>query len=856
MPIQNKSKWLIFAALAALVVILYVYPSIHPEKVVREFGKGTDARSMAMGFLSDAGIEISEGRVRADVFREHNLLAMLQDSAGRRSSLQSLKDGGHASIPAYYWRVQYGNEGYRLPDTENAVMFFQSESDIVVDLTSTGQVFAYVKNKVPADTEAFLQSQLEKFRPEWSDGLAFDSLKAVADLDRELTEIQHLTGSLYAVDLGKDFYHHFNDRFLAKTYWSQWEPFERSISQQQDGSIVVRNRYWVDGLRRATDVRVNFTNYGNVKSVNVNWNYQPSRSDAEWVAGVGAFLTVIGVIVLLIIFMKRYYAKMIDREAAWIDGIIGFSLVLVVMILPSIELMFYNTFITWLPLLGMVGVSLLLAVLNGLLFYVLSGTGASIAREVLPAKFTSFNYVRRGFFFNKPAGRSVLTGMLLGTTVCGTILLFPIVADGMALEFRSSVSKGENLLLMADAATIIGRAMYIFAYVFGIFLTFGLLMYNRNRSWKAYAVFPVLLLMFVNLATPALTKWYIIILMNLVLVAWWLYVFRKFDALTLFITMLSFSIWMLLANKFVSYGWFSGGVILYFLMLSGLLVYGYVAYRKGPDLTELPEFIPEYVLEHARRERVEREYELARKVQQTLLPAETPEIFGMETSARCSPAFEIGGDYFDFIPIDKHKTAIVIGDVSGKGIQAAFYMTLVKGFVRSLCRIYPDPADLLCKVNTLFRENVPRGNFITMIYGIIDSQSGEFTFVRAGHEPLLHRSGQTVTKLQPAGFPLGMAGDNHFKKRIEKQTVSMQPGDALILLTDGFTETRNRKGEFLGDKLLGKALQTDKNLSAPHILDLMSTLIRQFRGDTALHDDVTLIVLVRKPEGMKSHAGT
>ena len=126
---------------------------------------------------------------------------------------------------------------------------------------------------------------------------------------------------------------------------------------------------------------------------------------------------------------------------------------------------------------------------------------------------------------------------------------------------------------------------------------------------------------------------------------------------------------------------------------------------------------PSYLTELAAKERLEREVEIAREVQRSFLPATMPNVPGLDLAATCVPAEEVGGDYYDLVPLDDtgRRLAVVVGDVSGKGIQAAFYMTLVKGFLRTLCRTHDRPSEVLTRLNQLFCENVPRGAFISMI---------------------------------------------------------------------------------------------------------------------------------------------
>ena len=140
----------------------------------------------------------------------------------------------------------------------------------------------------------------------------------------------------------------------------------------------------------------------------------------------------------------------------------------------------------------------------------------------------------------------------------------------------------------------------------------------------------------------------------------------------------------------------------------------------GEDKDYLGEYIPEYLEDQAREQRVLQELDIARNVQETFLPEKAPEITGFDTSAICIPAQETGGDYYDIIPLNEEKVAFTVGDVCGKGIQAAFYMTFTKGVIHSLCSIFLSPKKMMYHVNKLFSQNATKGTFISMIYGILD----------------------------------------------------------------------------------------------------------------------------------------
>ncbi len=264
----------------------------------------------------------------------------------------------------------------------------------------------------------------------------------------------------------------------------------------------------------------------------------------------------------------------------------------------------------------------------------------------------------------------------------------------------------------------------------------------------------------------------------------------------------------------------------------------------GEDKDRLPEYIPEYLEDQAREQRVLQELDIARNVQEAFLPEKTPEITGFDTSAICIPAQETGGDYYDIIRLNEEKVAFTIGDVSGKGIQAAFYMTFTKGVIHSLCSIFLSPKKMMYHVNKLFSQNATRGTFISMIYGVLDLKKRSFTYVRAGHNPILYKKADnSIEWLQPVGVGVGMANEQNFDKVFQEDEIILHKGDVLILYTDGITEAQNQEKEFYDEQRLESLIQTEKTKSSRELRNLIIEDVRTFVGSSNQFDDMTLIVI-------------
>jgi serine phosphatase RsbU (regulator of sigma subunit) len=244
------------------------------------------------------------------------------------------------------------------------------------------------------------------------------------------------------------------------------------------------------------------------------------------------------------------------------------------------------------------------------------------------------------------------------------------------------------------------------------------------------------------------------------------------------------------------------------------------------------------------KERLQRELEIAREVQQKLLPARMPVISGFQIDGFCRSAQEVGGDYFDFFDLGDNRWGIVIADVSGKGTSASFYMAEIKGMMLQLSGHQHSPAELLVQINHFLHLNVDRHLFVTMIYGILDSPAQTFTFARAGHNSLLYIDSTNGHQfLTPSGIGLGLDPGNLFQQKIEEVTMPLSSGDTLLFFTDGVVEAMNRSYEEFGEERVVEVLLThaQKNCLVQR-KELLASLDKFMDGQPQ-NDDITTIII-------------
>lgn len=255
--------------------------------------------------------------------------------------------------------------------------------------------------------------------------------------------------------------------------------------------------------------------------------------------------------------------------------------------------------------------------------------------------------------------------------------------------------------------------------------------------------------------------------------------------------------------------------------------------------------IEDLLEQQGEKERMEEDLRVARNIQMSLLPQEYVEVEGLKIAAVCLPANEMGGDYFDLLPLSDHRLGVLIADVSGKGTSAALYMAELKGLILSLSRNHDSPRALLTELNEILAPNLDRRSFVTMTYAIIDSKKRTLRMARAGHNPLIHFDGRTdeTRLLSPPGLALGFDSGERFKAVIEEVELPLVHGDAFLFFTDGISEAMNGKAELFGESRLASILKEASNLSSDDLKERILHEVRAFAAGESPHDDMTMVIV-------------
>ncbi|MFH0735774.1 MAG: PP2C family protein-serine/threonine phosphatase [bacterium] len=560
-----------------------------------------------------------------------------------------------------------------------------------------------------------------------------------------------------------------------------------------------------------------------------------TEGDSVVTAITSAIIYAILMIILIVLAFRRYRAYEI-----------GFKLSVVVGILVGLGVVYNITMET-----EVFSWEILFPIVFGFLF---SAAGVAIAwavsesltREIWKDKLTSVDLLYNGYFFHSKIGKSILRGLGFG---------FALLAFWTVLISLINIVFNISIISSSDEASIFNNSYHIlFAIISSlnhvlfpsimVFLFLGAFIRSRIKSNKLLVVF--IGIIWGILMCGKLNPFYIGISVQFVMGIFFAYIFLKFDYLTTLISLIVFYFLYLGISLFylpVEINSYSSYTLIAVILI--LFIFAIFSLFSKKRIKDLEEITPAFAKHISERQRMQSELQVARDVQMSFLPQKSPDFSGIDISAKCIPAYEVGGDYYDFININEKRFGIAIGDVSGKGTKAAFYMTLTKGFLKATSRFYVSPAAILSNMNNMFYENVERGSFISMIYADVDIENNKLIMARAGHNPLIGRKTNSgiVENYKPGGIALGLEKGDIFAKTITEQIIPFNTGDVFVFYTDGITEAENNKKEEYGENRLLEIIKNSDDLNSKAIMELILDDVHKFTGKTPQHDDMTLIVL-------------
>lgn len=553
------------------------------------------------------------------------------------------------------------------------------------------------------------------------------------------------------------------------------------------------------------------------------------------VAAVGVWI-VLGAFLIAILFRRVRHDELEFKRAFWSGGL-GAALIWAMIAVES--------FPEWQGIL--IG-GFFSAIFVGGSFILLHAVAESVTREVWPEKLVLTDLLFRGIFRAREIGASIFHAFF----IAGAGLLLYGLGLWIAGHLPFSYFHIDN-----DHLWPVKESFATIAQLFGTLLAVGFVTFLFLGFWNGYLRskfkshylhlgFLALSFSLMGFHLHYLRPAWLAFLFILPLAFFWARAAYDQDLFTLLLAVLVFLLLFDLSLAAVlPHGMLSPPALATFGALALLLAAGGFLSASAQTARDYENYVPAYVSRIAERERFLKELEIARNVQMRFLPARVPVVPRLDLASICRPAMEVGGDYFDFIAHDGKALSVLIGDVSGKGVSAAFYMTMAKGIIKTLVRKETSPGQVLAEMNAVFYENSPKEVFISLIYGHFDLIKNTLTFARAGHNPLIvHKSVSGAPQLlNPKGLAIGMDAGPVFAKTIEEVAVPFAPGDLFVFYTDGISECMNKNGEEFGEGRLSSFISQNAHETAQVLLDKITNEVTQFSTGTHQHDDFTMVVV-------------
>jgi len=803
--LEKNIHWLAISVVAITILAL-LYPfSLQSRLTVNS--SNSEVREKAKEYMRDFGFNPDNYEI--ELYGSFNLSLIKYPVS--RDGIESIeKIQKKDSVAMYGWRVIF----YPLaPRSENSYAYF-------LNLGSSGELVD-IQRQLP-DSVA-----VSPITQEYAEQIAKDNLSSKAGIDLTgftLTEKQ-------AVQKTK-----------RTDYTFRWErPLE------------------IEGTKLVIEAYVQGDEFGGFKK---NY-YLPEGSFSSFAESYSIYFMSASIFVFLYLIFSMYlFIKKYHQGEVWLSAAGRVFIIFIIIYLIFSINMYYEIgagiMIGTLNLLYLKYVSLsfngiLINLFFGILLYTTWAVSESFSRSLFPEKLKSFDAYIRGRWFSRQVGESSLRGVALALVLFTAFFLLGVLLTGKGSSYILSVRSPFSMwntffpsLGILTQSVISASLTSITIVAFMVTVT-----YQRWKNKTLSFVFSVVLFTLLSPLTidhPGSDDMVVIISYALLFGSAATIIYMNYDVLTTLVTVGLFSVLaefsaLLSVSHIAAYLHFA---ILALALLFPFFLYAMSVY-KNEDFVIDDYGVPSHILRISEREVLKRELEIASQVQLGLLPKIIPTISRYEVVGISEPALESGGDYFDYIPLANDKIGIAIGDVSGKGVGAAIYMTLTKGILQAHAEEETSPSTVLYKVNRLLYRTIEKQSFVSMIYGVIDYNSNTITHSRAGHNPaMLFKSADgSVSEITPKGMALGLDDGVLFAKYLEEATTIVEPDDVVLLYTDGVTEARNESGEEYGTHRLTTFLKKHADRSSERFIELLLKDIKSFTGLFPQVDDITLLVIKR-----------
>lgn len=806
-----KKILLVIILLASALITFYfahlTYSSVNPLGAVKLDYNSYQIEEKADSLMHKMGINEKTKSVVTSLQMNNNLTTALYKELPFSQVNMLLRE----KIPGYYWEIDWGKQESSIV-IQNGENKSNETTGITLNYDTRGNLLKFDR---PLDDSL----KLGAISQEKAESLAVRFISDYAPIKIEDSSFSadgfNISGSFRNGGVQK------TEKLNRTDYRFNWEAESAVINKKLALTVVISGEL--------------------ISEYNLSFEIPESagkHSDTFEIITEIPFYIIVFILMLIIGFRKIRAYEISFRLAIIMGVIVGilFSINLYTMISDSAA-----GWELWLPL-------IFSAVFFAAGVIITWSVSETVARETWKEKFISLDLLTKGYVFHSRVGNAGITGITGGFIFYLIWLILLYISESLFhiwFVVKDNSSLISHFYSISPALSILDKSIYPQIFTASIFLLFvfsGL----KRRFNSLIILIPITAIIWGLVGYNNMYPLYCGVITGIIISAVFLIFFSTFDLLSAIISLSVYHILDLGISLFTSgnsWYWNSGYyLIAVFIILFILLL---IALFTKDKITDFDSITPAFVKNITERQRLQRELEIARDVQMSFLPAKDPEFCGLEIAARCIPAREVGGDYYDFVKLGDSKFGVIIGDVSGKGTQAAFYMILVKGFVRALSKTEVSPAEFLIKINELFYENVERGTFISMIYGIFDIKEHSFVFARAGHNPVIakHSGKNEIDLLNPVGLALGLEKGNIFNKTIKETKVDIHPGDTFVFYTDGFTEAMNKfKLEYTQERL-AQTISDFINLPVKELLEKSVSNVNAFIGKAVQHDDMTMVVV-------------
>ncbi len=802
---QKSDTFIFIIGIIGLIAALFLYPRLSPETAIRTEYSSTEIIDRSKQFVDSLGYSLDHYTQNLNLDYKRTQLRYLNQTFGSSKTNRLIRD----SVAVFYYSFMRS-----------------SKTAINIELESVK------KDSLLSDSGAILLMVDLKARPIYFEFQPKETEEQSAVPFSSTTEEASRT---VAEELAQK---------LFRIHGGSWEFADKNVVSDRMGKIYQYRWNQKEKIAGETvQISINVQN-GRVKKFEKEYIFPESfimkekSSTAEDVSIVILFLLTF--ILGVIYFIQRLRLDLMDLKTGLIPGIIvliGWSCIY------GLRSTITSEDSLWEILLGYI--LTVPFIVGGM--WALYTVGESLTREVWPKKLTTLDSLRKKIL-TPHLGLGLFRGLaLLGISI-GLISLL----NYASISFLNGYyNLGESPLYFWSSKwpslTAVGKSALSAFYIAVTYCLFLITLLRRKIKNTIIVILLAALIWSISRVPmpqvlPFVLRSSVNGLAGLIFV---LFLFR-YDFFTVAtgavgLPILHYGIVSACTGN--SFFTLHGAILLGILLIA--LFIAFIAYRSEPVSEEAVHFVPDYLQRIYERERFKKELEIARNVQMHFLPRANPKIRGMDIASICIPAEEVGGDYYDFIRLSEKKLGVLIGDVSGKGISAAIYMTLTKGLFQSRARDLFSPKEVLIHMNESFYENAERGVFISMIYCIFDLESMKCTYARAGHNPMIlwRASKKMADELCPPGIALGLEPGQVFNETIREESTRLKQGDTLLFYTDGFNEAQNRFKEEFGEEKLKQILVRFGDSPSEKILEKIQNEIKQFTFKAPQHDDMTAVLI-------------